>query len=70
VEVIGATIGVVAIVLVVFAPLILIALFVNQTRKNNTRRRQTEQTRQAQMIADAVRGVAPTAPEPVPWWKR
>lgn len=70
-EVIGATIGVLVIVVFVFGPLILIALLVNQTRKNNARRRAAEQTRQAQQIADAVRGVAPAVtPEPVPWWKR
>lgn len=69
-DVIASTVGVVLFVLLVFSPFILIGLLIQQVRKNNAIRRQSEQARQAQLIAAAINGQPAPAVTPVPWWKR
>jgi len=69
-DVIASTVGVVLIVLVVFLPLIVIALLVHTIRTNNARRRAEQSTLQAQQIAAAMQGLPIPEAAPVPWWKR
>lgn len=46
--------AVVALVGLILSPFILLGLFVNAVRKNNAKRRQAEQERQAKAFAEAV----------------